>query len=69
MTKTPNIHEQIFQAEQQMSHMQRAFPAAVADKKITQEHANIKLARQAAIVNTLTQLRGIVRGEEIPHHE
>ena len=57
------VTEQIAWIEKQLKVMDTAIPAAVRDGRLSPEHAEDKLACARAILQTLTQLRCIVRGD------
>jgi hypothetical protein len=57
------MHQQIEWLEQQLRHMKRHLPNVVVEGRISEEHATHKLACAQAALVTLTQLRGIFRGE------
>lgn len=58
------IHQQIAWLEHQLRHMRQHLPEVVAQGRMSEEHASHKLGCAEAALQTLTQLRGIVRGEE-----
>lgn len=60
---TVTIHQQIAWLQDQIRHMKRAVPLAVQSGRMTEEHGTHKLACACASLQTLSQLRGIVRGE------
>lgn len=59
-----NINQQITWLDQQLRHMKSHLPIAVAEGRVSEQHATHKLACAQAALETLTQLRGLVtRGE------
>lgn len=54
------IHQQIDYLNDQLKHMRADLPIAVANGRITDEHATYRMAYASAILQTLTQLRGLV---------
>lgn len=64
---TITIHDQINWLESQLKHMAKTLPIGVAQGNIDREHAAFKLSCAQASLQTLTQLRGIVRGTEATH--
>ncbi|MES2148618.1 MAG: hypothetical protein V4508_02385 [Pseudomonadota bacterium] len=63
---TVTIHQQIDWLESQIRHMKISLPRGVDAGRVSTEHATHKMACAQATLQTLTQLRGIVRGEELP---
>lgn len=57
------INQQITWLEDQIRHMKKTLPMQVAAGRISEKASTHKLACAESAYRTLTQLRGIVRGE------
>jgi len=59
-----NIHQQIKWVARQIECMETALPQAVTAGRLTQDHADRKLAAARATLSTLEQLRNLTHGKE-----
>lgn len=55
-----NIDTKIYCAKREINRRKRVYQYMVKDEKLTQEEADFEIAAMQAILETLTQLKGMV---------